>query len=145
MPWQGEDVIIVSLTTLIGLLALGAGWFGASGSLSVSRQAAWLNAAVLGLVASSMGNCVWLLRGRRAIGARRVSLVSLTQTSVRGPAEAELEAAITNAVAQPSSEAALVQVDGATRVHHLACPMLAGKTFHPAQPADGRPCGMCAR
>ncbi|MBA4863790.1 hypothetical protein H1V43_20920 [Streptomyces sp. PSKA54] len=76
-PWRDGDVLTVCATTFIGLAVIVAAWFGVSGTVSATRQAAWLNAGVAGFATAAGGLCLWLLRLRRAVGERRVALISL--------------------------------------------------------------------
>lgn len=141
-PWRDNDVVTVVVTALLGVVAVMAAWFGASGEVSVVRQVMWLNLAVGGFVVFAGGNGVWLLRLRRAIGDRRVRLVSLEADDV--------EAMTADAVAlsvppRAGSTAALrlVRGVGMARVHDPGCPLVAGKAVQPAVVGDGEPCGVC--
>lgn len=139
LAWRDGDITMVSATALVGFVAIIGAWFGASGVGSVGQQVTWLNLALAGLVIFAVGNCLWLMRGRRAIGERRVSLVSL-DSSDEPPAQAgrTLERAASTATLR------VVRVAGTTRVHHPDCPLVAGKQVQPATVADGRSCGVCS-
>ncbi|MGP3923304.1 hypothetical protein [Streptomyces sp. 8N616] len=143
-PWRDGDVLTVCATTLIGLAVIVAAWFGASGTVSAPRQAAWLNVGVAGFAVSAGGLCLWLLRLRRAVGERRVALISLA------PQEDSEEASRTAASPRPARPAdttvplPLVRAAGMARLHHPDCPLVAGKDVTPAGLDDGEPCGVCA-
>jgi hypothetical protein len=142
-PWRDGDILMVCATTLVGLAVIVAAWFGAGGTVSAARQAAWLNVAVAGFAVSSGGLCLWLLRARRAVGERRVALISLAP-----PGEPQEEPG----AARPSRRAEatdttvplrLVRAAGMERLHHPECPLVAGKDVTPAGLDDGDPCGVC--
>lgn len=137
--WRDSDLVVVSITALLGLIAIIAAWFGASGSHSLTQQAMWLNLAVAGFAVSSVGLCLWLMRGRRAIGERRVALVSLD------PVEDEpASAPVRRPAAGSTASFDLVRAPGMRRVHDPACPLVAGKPVERANPGDGEPCAVCA-
>ncbi|GAA5108238.1 hypothetical protein [Haloechinothrix salitolerans] len=134
LAWRDGDIITVAVTTAIGLFVLIGAWFGASGSGSVSQQMGWLNLGVAGVTVFAAGNALWLLRGRRAVGERRASLVWLDT-------DEDEQAAPSRAVATESSH--LVCIPGAARVHRADCPLVADKHVEPADMAGCRPCGVC--
>lgn len=139
MPWGEADVLRLCSTWTIGLVSITVSWYGISGSGDTSLQALWFNIGIAGAVISALGNGVWLLRGRRAVGDRRAALVSL-----------EVPTPVTQArsVAAPSRAATdaheLVRVAGMTRVHRVVCPLVVGKRCEPARLDDGEPCGVCS-
>lgn len=77
IPWQDGDIVITSVAVLLGAIGVVAAWFGASGIPTPATQMSWLNLAIGGFAVASGGLCHWLLSGRRAVGARRMALVSL--------------------------------------------------------------------
>lgn len=136
--WRDSDVVLVGMVGLLGLIAIIAAWFGASGTTSPTAQTLWLNVAVGGFVVSSAGFGLWLMRGRAAVGARRVSLVAFER---QAPAPAA-------ARPRPEPRAATapihaVRVPGTRRVHAPACPLVAGKEIELVAPGSGEPCGVC--
>lgn len=143
VPWRDGDVVMVAVTAGVGLAAIGGAWFGASGTTSLTTAMGWLNLAVAGFTVAAAGNALWLLRLRRAVGERRVALVSLDigldvvdeVTEQHGP------------TAQATSTAALrlVRVAGTSRVHYADCPLVHGKPVEAATMGDGKPCGVCTR
>lgn len=142
-PWRDGDLVAVAASALVGLFAIAAGWFGASGSPTPARQVLWLNVAIAGLAIFAGGNGLWLMRLRRAIGERRVSLVSF------GSAVEEELAPRRTFAARPADRPAFASagwVRGAdmARVHRPDCPLVAGKQVKPAQEDDGERCGVCA-
>ena len=137
-PWDDERLLGLVLATLVGLAAITAAWFGASGSTRPSTQVAWLQLGIAGLIVSAFGHVLWLLRGRRAIGRRRVALLAdVPRPDARTP---EPRAARTGV---PSDAQGLVRVAGLRRVHLPDCPLVAAKAVQPAAATDGAACGVC--
>lgn len=77
LAWQDGDIVMVSITALVAVIGIVGAWFGATGAGSMAAQAGWLNLGVASLAVYAVGVCLWLLRGRRAVGERRVALISL--------------------------------------------------------------------
>ena len=134
-PWRDADLLWWCAMSGVGLIALGVSWYGISGMATPAGQALWINVAVAGIAVSALGNAVRLLRGRRAIGLRRIGLVAM-----RPPAEVPA-AGPQQTVMMP---AGLVRVAGMARVHWADCPLVAGKRVTAAVLGDGEPCGVCA-
>ncbi len=135
MAWRDGDVLMVVLTALVCVVAITVGWFGASGSATLTHQVAYLNLAVAGFAVFAGGNCLWLLRGRRAVGERRAALIALE------PAEPVRQAP---AAVPATASWQLVRGAGMRRLHQPDCPLVAGKPVEPVGLADGEPCGVCA-
>lgn len=129
----------VCVTSACGFVALGVAWYAISGLADPAAHGLWLNVGVGGTVISALGNGVWLLRGRRAIGKRRVELVSLQHDPLLAESMrmGELEDTLTMPVGT-------VRVEGMNRVHQADCPLIAGKRWQSAAPGEGEPCGVCA-
>jgi hypothetical protein len=142
-PWQDRDALMVCGTTLAGLALIVTAWFGAGGTASVARQTAWLNLAVAGFAVSSIGLCLWLLRARRAVGDRRIALISLAP---REEQEDSYEAKPLRraGAADGTASPRLVRAAGMVRLHRPNCPLLAGKDVTGAAEEDGELCGVCA-
>lgn len=143
--WRDSDFVWVGIVGLLGLIAITAAWFGASGTASPTAQAVWLNVAVGGFVVASAGFGLWLMRGRAAVGARRVSLVALER-----PAPEPASPRLVHASPRPAPRGATapihaVRVPGTRRVHDPECPLVAGKEIEPVAPGSGEPCGVCTR
>ncbi|MEV6056678.1 hypothetical protein [Streptomyces sp. NPDC052107] len=147
-PWQDRDVLMVCGTTLAGLALLVTAWFGAGGTASVVRQTAWLNLAVAGFALAAIGQCLWLLRARRAVGERRIALISLApqkeradsyEDSYEGSYESSYEA---KPLRRTSTR--LVRAAGMVKLHRPDCPLLVGKDVVVAAPEAGELCGVCA-
>jgi hypothetical protein len=131
--------MMVVFTVLFGQSAVITAWFGADRVASLTGRAMWLNVAVAGFALSAVGLGLWLMRGRRAVGERRMSLVSLGPVAPE-PAAARPPAATRSTVTAPYQ---LVRVPGTRRIHDPACPLVAGKEVEPAAPGAGEPCGVC--
>jgi uncharacterized caspase-like protein len=141
--WPVGAVTNLYAATLVGLAAVVAGWWGASGADRVSGQLAWLNAAVVGVVVASTANVVWILRGRRAVGMRSSALLGhlAGDTLQAGVASAEA------ADGTPDGESFLA-VAGLGLFHRAGCPMLTGKAAASASADEHRrvgrsTCGVC--
>lgn len=141
LAWRDGDIVMVSATALVGLVLLVAAWFGASGSGSPMHTATWLNVAAGGFAVFGAGNFLWLLRGRRAIGERRVALISLEPAD--GPPAPPRSPRAGHASSGPPTALRLVTVPGMARVHDPDCPLVAHKPVRPASAGDGDPCGVC--
>lgn len=138
-PWTDADVLRLCVASAVGLIAIVATWYWISGSANTGTQALWLNIGVAGVVISALGNGVWLLRGRRAVGERRAELVSLQ--AVETPAELAPDPARSSA--SSTTTLGLVRAVGMTHVHVEECPLVAGKAVQPAALGEGDPCGVC--
>jgi len=130
LPWSLADARTTFFTAVGGLGTVLIGWWGASGTGRASHQTGWMAAAVVGVLILGMGNALWLLAGRRAVGSRRAQLLDRLEAV---PAEAEVDA---------SSDATLVAVPGTARRHRATCPLVRGKRTV-AGGEDLRPCEMC--
>ncbi|MGD6748128.1 hypothetical protein ACOKM3_40520 [Streptomyces sp. BH106] len=142
VPWRDRDVVTVCGTSLAGLALIVTAWFGASATVSTARQAAWLNLGVAGFAVGAGGFCLWLLRARRALGERRVSLIALAPVDDDGdarPGPARRTGSTDDTLALP-----LVRAAGMDRPHRPDCPLVAGKEVTPAAVGTGEPCGVCA-
>jgi len=135
--WRDTDVVMVAVTTVLGFSGIAGAWFGADGASSLAQQAMWLNVAVAAFAVSGVGLCLWLMRGRRAVGERRAGLVSLD------PVDDEPPAAPARVRRGGTGELTLVRATGMRRVHDPSCPLVEGKHVEPATLGDGEPCAVC--
>jgi hypothetical protein len=69
LPWGRRHVIVLVALNVLGAALIGVAWFWSAGR--AEAQTAPLNLAVVAMVVAGAANGVWLMRGRRAIGARR--------------------------------------------------------------------------
>ncbi|MFZ3565654.1 hypothetical protein ACOKM5_01670 [Streptomyces sp. BH097] len=142
VPWRDRDVVTVCGTSLAGLALIVTAWFGASATVSTARQAAWTNLGVAGFAVGAGGLCLWLLRARRALGERRVTLIALAPTdddedTRTGPAPRTTSTDDTLVLP-------LVRAEGMDRPHRPDCPLVAGKDVTPAAVGAGEPCRVCS-
>lgn len=142
LAWRDADIVMVSAAALVCVIAIASAWFGAARAGSVAAQAAWLQVGVAGFAVFAGGACLWLLRGRRAVGERRSGLISLDDRLV-DKVPADSPAAGTRGGPGSTASYELVRSVGMTRVHLPECPLLAGKRVEPATFSDGPPCGVC--
>lgn len=144
VPWRDRDVVTVCGTSLAGIALIVTAWFGASATVSTARQAAWTNLGVAGFAVGAGGLCLWLLRARRALGERRVTLIALApadddEDTRTGPTPRTPRTRSTDdTLALP-----LVRAAGMDRPHRPDCPLVAGKEVTPAAVGAGEPCGVC--
>jgi len=135
VPWRLVDLLVLWATLAVGALLLVLAWWGASATADQSSQIAWINLGVAGVIVSGVGSVLWVLKGRRAVGARRLRLL---------PEDAWPQQA---AAAEPAKPR-LVTAAGLTRYHVESCPMVTGKRTRPASAGRHRaaglhPCGVC--
>ena len=155
LPWAATDLLRVYTANGLGIVLLGVGWFGASGSVHGTQQVQWAALAVLGTVIAGAANGTWITVGRRAIATRRsavqTGLAAVVQSIVDLHADHPVVrpgvvSGVVSGVAAPASSA--VGLAG-SRLWHLAdCQLVLGKTalvpLAARQQADRSPCGMCA-
>ncbi|HVW32800.1 MAG TPA: hypothetical protein VHL53_09710 [Acidimicrobiia bacterium] len=136
-PWDRSDVLRWSVAVLVGGSACAAAWWLASGRLRLDEQVPYASVAVAGLLVAGYAHLSWLLRGRRAIGLRRLALLG-------EPVRRTSPVAAAGRTAGP----VFVAVPGRTRYHRVDCPLVDGRatvagarSVHEA--AQRRPCGIC--
>lgn len=141
VPWRFGEMLILYVSTAIGLTTIAATWWAVSGTTDQLEQVPWVNVGVGGLIVLGTGNCFWLLAGRRAIGARRRLLLDELTAVPALPAAAE---------EQLANGAGPLPVWGAGMAHYHrpGCQLAVGKATVAASVASherrGRiPCGMC--
>lgn len=79
-PWTGVDALKTTVLVALGCVVWAIGWFAVSGKPALEDQIAPMNIAVVGFVVAGGGYANWFLAGRRAVGARRRSLLTLAAT-----------------------------------------------------------------
>ena len=126
------------LSTTVGVATWAAATVGVHYATTARQAVTWLDVAVLGLTGLGAGNCLWLLRGRRAIGRRRVALVRLLPSpdgdpAVRPVAVSEVE------------RSKLVSTRGGVLAHQPDCPLVVGKNVRPAGRGASSLCSVCSR
>jgi hypothetical protein len=115
-----------------------AGWWSASGQGAIADQIPPASVCLLGALVAFAGQVAWVLRGRRAVGARAQWLLP------EAPAE---DPAVVTATLD-AGDGRLVAGDGLVHYHRVGCRFAlgrdwpaAGRTEHEA--SGRRPCGAC--
>jgi hypothetical protein len=146
--WGAEDLLRWAITTSLGGIVIAVAWYIAAGEATFGQQVGPLDAALAGLLLSAVGNLVWLLRGRRALGERRrLLLPDLAGATASDDAHA--------VVVGPKPEnattvdAVFLAGEGMERFHRPECALAAGRTGWTTatrqahEDAGRRPCGIC--
>jgi len=151
--WSAEDLLRWALATGVGGIVIAVSWYVCAGDASFNRQIGPLDAAVAGAVVSGLGNAVWLLRGRRALGERRRALLAdpvvAVDTGEPGAVRRVSTSAETGTASPATSEAELlVAGEGLLRFHRSDCVLATGRTWTSAtreqhEDAGRLPCGVC--
>ena len=136
-PWRlGDAMSLVTLNAVgIGLVLIG--WYVAAGRLLFHDQVSGANVAIAGIIVAGVGNGVWLLTGRRAVGLRRRTVAEAIERRYRGRKRPIAEATTT-----------LVAAKGMTRYHRPDCVFVAERrvTANKRETHESRgrtPCGVC--
>lgn len=143
VPWVLSDIRTLFLLGAGGLLAIGASWWGASGTAGLETQVTWTIVSILGVVALGVGNFFWLLAGRRAVGVRRAEVLEEVGAHLGLDVAPDSGAPDDTVV---TAATAYVVVPGTDRFHLAECLLVAGKAVtSPAELDMGsfRPCEMC--
>lgn len=141
LPWGRTSVRVLVLANVLGAALIATAWYWAAGS--ADARSAPLNLAVIAVVVAGATNGLWLVRGRRAIGARRRAWLA----DLRG--EGTAPAVATESLVRPSDGLVRVlRVEGARRYHRADCPLIADRPVdavtRDAATAAGRSgCGAC--
>lgn len=143
-PWRAGDLLSLAATVAIGGAALLVGWWGVSGEPRVTQQTPWLNVSIGGLVIAGVGNAVWLVTGRRAVGERRRRLLPDVADVLSSDTTDPLWTSADGVADKRTSP--LVAIPGMTRYHLASCELVAGKQTRGLK--QGRrpalaPCGVC--
>lgn len=136
--WSPDALARWGVTLFASTVLLVGSWYAVSGTARYGDQV--LGAAVGGgavLLAAAAGASL-VLKGRRAVGLRRVALLG----------EPPAPSASTSLVTTPAADTVLVGSDARLRYHRSDCPMVRGKGFPSGTRAQheskGRlPCGVC--
>jgi hypothetical protein len=133
LAWRDLDVTLLVFLDTLGVVAWLTSWAGVHYSESLPHRVAWINLGIAGLIAFGAGNSLWLLRGRRRIGARRAAMVRLDVREV------------TSGVVRTSAPDSTIQVQvpQGRLAHRPDCPLVAGKTVEPAEPDRTDRCQVC--
>ena len=137
-PWNAKQRLLLCALLAVGVIGLGAGYTGTSGTLRVSDQVVWVNIGGAALLVSGFGIALFLAAGRREIGRRRLGLFG-------DVLEGDGVSAI---VVDGLSGDELLSAPTMTKYHRADCPFIEGKTVTAApaeahQSAGRLPCGVC--
>jgi hypothetical protein len=121
----------------VGVALLVTGWYMAGGRLLLHDQVPGANVAIAGIIVAGVGNAVWLLTGRRAVGMRRNVVGAAVEERYRSRPRRTAVVATT-----------LVAAKGMTRYHCPDCVFVAERrvTANKRETHESRgrtPCGVC--
>jgi hypothetical protein len=128
--WLGVIVAVVGLVLLV------VGWYDVSGEADVGRQMPYLVSASLPGAALLVCGAVLIAAERWRDAAARSdqkieALYALfTEPAERADAAGQPDNEGTDPRVEPDLDGHLVTVDGSTRYHRPACPLLTGKATH---------------
>jgi hypothetical protein len=137
--WRRADLVVLAGAIGGGLLLLGAGYWGVSGTRVFDDQVSAARLAAAGVLLAQAGFVWSVARGRRALGCRlRTALPARTEDVAVPPGPAM----------GTSPSAGPVAAADMTRYHRHDCAFVAGKAAGAAPVADHeragrRPCGVC--
>lgn len=139
-PWGEIELARLVKSTLLGVTALGAAWFGASGATGWSRLMLWMAIGIGALLVAGLGMTRWLIAGLASVRCERRRLLAFLAISA---ASSGREAAAC------ADEGAVCTAPGMARYHRLGCELAVGKALVEVGPeavAEQRllPCGICA-
>jgi hypothetical protein len=139
-PWARRDVVQAVVLSAVAVALMAVAWYASGDGQPLDRQVARLDLAVGGLLIGVLGGGLFLLRGLRAVSARKAAVKALAQLRV-----AQVAA---GAPLAPGDE--LVAGADMTRYHRAGCALAAGKPVAAAGRAEHeqrgrRPCGLCLR
>jgi hypothetical protein len=145
--WSAEDVTRGVLALAAGGIIIVVSWYVCSGDANFNHQIGPLDAAVGGMVLVGLGNVMWLLRGRRAVGERRRVLLSDPVTASSGSVGTVRNVSDLSANDADADEFFLAG-KGLLYFHRPECTLAAGRTWSGATRAvheeqGRRPCGVC--
>ncbi len=140
--WTGRDVVQLVVLSVVSVGLMAVSWYLSGDGQPLDHQIHRIDLAVVGLLIGMVGGGLFLLRGMRAVAARKATVRALAQRRVAA------RAAGTPALAASGGE--LVAGPGMTRYHRAGCSLVTGKTFAAAsrvehEQAGRRPCGVCLR
>jgi hypothetical protein len=148
--WGAEDLLRWAITTGLGGIVIAVAWYIAAGEATFAQQVGPVDAALAGLLLSGIGNLVWLLHGRRALGERRRVLLPNVAAAT---ASADAPVVVVGPLSTPAGEASVDGVflagEGMERFHRPECALAAGRTGWTTgtrrehEEVGRRPCGVC--
>jgi hypothetical protein len=132
----------------VGVVLLIVGWYKVSGEANVGRQMPYVVSACLPGAALLVAGAVLIAAERwRDAATRTDERVDALYALFTEPVEPSPPAPATMA-ADPAVDGPLVTVDGTTRYHRAACPLVAGKPVHDVAATEVNdrhlePCPVC--
>jgi hypothetical protein len=138
--WLGLVVVVVGVVLLV------VGWYDVSGEADVGRQLPYLVSASIPGGALVVAGAVLIAAERwREAAARTDQKVDALYALFTEPTDAAVPPAPT---ADVDSDGRVVALDGTTRYHRPACPLVSGKAAHDVVAADVaaahlEPCEVC--
>jgi hypothetical protein len=148
--WGAEDLLRWAITTGLGGIVMAVAWYIAAGEATFGQQVGPLDAALAGLLLSGLGNLVWLLHGRRALGERRrLLLPDVAEARVSAVAAVVVSGPPSTSTGAPSATDVFLAGEGMERFHKPECALAAGRTGWTTatrrehEDAGRRPCGVC--
>jgi hypothetical protein len=139
-PWLPSMLLFWQVLTVVTGIALIMAWYSVSGKSVFDDQKTGINIAIAVLIISCALDAMFILAGRRAVGARREHLLSSVPVIPRRRGAATSSA---------PDLAGLVAGDGLTRYHRNSCQLAEGRDWPVAslaehQAAGRTACGVCA-
>lgn len=140
-PWRRIDRFGLFATTAVGVVMVATSAFGAAKATAIGTQVGWVNTAVIGVIALGAGNSLWLLKGRRAAGQLRRTVINSAGLARRLAASQRVDRRAVG-VAAPVAGKTM------TRYHRPDCPLVANKPVSSGSVKTHgrrgrRPCGVC--
>jgi hypothetical protein len=149
IPWGTEALARWAVWTVgcgVGLIVV---WWEVAGRGVFSAQVGWLSAGIGALMVSLYGHMSLVVRGRRAVGERRSSLISDGVIELL-PAFESVAVRERSEHSKQSIHTVVVVVNGSALYHDPSCPMTTGREVSAMMRAesvavglDG--CGICCR
>ena len=139
-PWAPQILLGWAALTVLGAIALIVCWYSVSGKYTFDDQKTALNLSILAIVPANLAGAALLITGRRAVGIRRLRLLSDMPTErVRRTADREQTSA---------TSTVLIGGAGLTHYHRTGCQMALGRDWPEAtrsthEQEGRRPCGVC--
>lgn len=136
-PWSSEDAVRWWTSVVVGSSAVAVGWWQASGRALLADQLLWAGVCIGGLLVASCGHLLWVLRGRAAVGRRRLRLLP------------DLVARTAHILTTPANDEVLLVAGSRLHLFHRAdCQLASGRSWPAAtlqeHVAAGRiSCGVC--
>jgi hypothetical protein len=134
--WRRADAVTVVGANALAAALLIFGWWGASRNLSVDRQLPWANLSAAGMIVAAIGNGLWIMAGRIAVGRR-----------TRGLGAGDVASQVRR-LTESQGAVTLVALPSLSLYHREDCSLMSGRdavgaTALEHQAAGRRPCGMC--